>query len=430
MADEDEHKYGEEHYKAMGSPMFGKLWTFQELEIVERPAGPGRVVRGKKMMDRNFKRPDNWPPDTEVEPGRWVGWLPEGWAQGIRTQALSGKKLSCYMSPQGKRFWHKKDIEKHLGYLLPSMVAPPPDPAEKALDGTVKTRSRYVSDADAIPNWPEDSEDWLPQDWKIGFRQLPSGLHRIFVPPGYEDEGFLYHRSTVMQWIAGEVTTVSPFGTSKPATVISAMAAEKGTGGVKRRKTHHSFERPAKIAEPKDFEEVSGMRVLQLAGSALESLQAASVEDAEKLASDAQNLQAVLSGYHFEDTSLLYVFQSGEQQHPAAVFVDGFYYKRPTDHNGRDAYQKIVPLAAPAPEDPEKPAPPPRAACSSFHIYWSTLWDGHWKIGKMDSDDCGAGYAAICHDTTMQSGWKLLRSDLVQKSTQGNVKLGAAPAAP
>ena len=62
----------------------------------------------------------NWPIDVEPDPGTWVFWLPDGWAQGIRTQASSGKTLKCYMSPAGKRYWHKKDIERDLGFALPT----------------------------------------------------------------------------------------------------------------------------------------------------------------------------------------------------------------------------------------------------------------------------------------------------------------------
>ena len=42
---------------------------------------------------------------------------------------------------------------------------------------------RYVTDADLLPSWNED-DGWLPLDWRIGFKQKPSNLHRIYVPPG------------------------------------------------------------------------------------------------------------------------------------------------------------------------------------------------------------------------------------------------------
>lgn len=82
--------------------------------------------------------------------------------QGIRTNPKSGLTLKCYFSPEGKRFWHKKDIEKHLGRQLPKVEI-----KEKAEEAAPKAyspgRMRFVTDPDAIPSWPDDS-DWLPKD--------------------------------------------------------------------------------------------------------------------------------------------------------------------------------------------------------------------------------------------------------------------------
>ena len=46
------------------------------------------------------------------------------------------------------------------------------------------TTKKYVTDDDVFPRWPEG--DWLPRDWRLGFRELPSGLHRIHVPPNQD----------------------------------------------------------------------------------------------------------------------------------------------------------------------------------------------------------------------------------------------------
>ena len=137
-----------------------------------------------------MERPANWPIGTEPDPGTWVFWLPDGWAQGVRTQESSGKTLKCYMRPDGKRYWHKKDIEKYLGYALPTV-----EPVRKKIDDEGKEdttpRVRYVTDPDVIPTWPE----WdIPQDWRIAFKQLPTGPHKIYIPPG-SDDGFLFHDS-------------------------------------------------------------------------------------------------------------------------------------------------------------------------------------------------------------------------------------------
>ena len=57
-----------------------------------------------------------------------------------------------------------------------------PPKEEKAEDDDTTTK-KYVTDDDVFPRWPGD---WLPRDWRLGFRELPSGLHRIHVPPNQD----------------------------------------------------------------------------------------------------------------------------------------------------------------------------------------------------------------------------------------------------
>jgi len=201
--------------------LFGKVYSYEDLLHVQRP---GRAAKPHTTLK---ERPANWPANVEVDTvSRWAFWLPEGWAQGINT-TVSGKTLKCYMTPEGKRFFHKKDIEKFIGRVLPSWEPPQPkEGQEKAV--------KSVSDPDAIPHWPE--EGWLPKEWFLAFRQLPSGLHRIYIPPG-QREGFCYHRSTVMEYLSGENPRLSPFGTSMAMAEDSANAASTGARAAKRHKS-------------------------------------------------------------------------------------------------------------------------------------------------------------------------------------------------
>lgn len=48
------------------------------------------------------------------DPGMAVAWLPPGWIQGIKTTVNSASRR-CYVSPGGKLFYHKADVEKCLG---------------------------------------------------------------------------------------------------------------------------------------------------------------------------------------------------------------------------------------------------------------------------------------------------------------------------
>merc|ERR1712113_940403 len=84
---------------------------------------------------------------------------------------------------------------------------------------------------DSIPTWPE----WdLPKDWRIAFKQLPSGPHKIYIPPG-QDEGFLYQRTDVEQYLR-EGKKLALFNESKPMVEKMAIAAEKDHDKKKRKR--------------------------------------------------------------------------------------------------------------------------------------------------------------------------------------------------
>ncbi|CAK0848938.1 unnamed protein product [Prorocentrum cordatum] len=385
----DDESYGEDAWKAAGSPLFTRLWTYDEMLTVERPGGRGRK---KKGVHTDFKRPENWPDDVEVETGSWVFWLPEGWAQGIRTQKESGKQLKCFMSPEGKRFWHKPVIEKYLGRELPKIEP-------KVKDDDDEPRVRYVTDPDAIPNWPEpedDGSEWLPREFKIGFRQLPRGLHRIYVPPGKEDVGFLYHRHSVIEYLAGK-TDLSPLGTSKTMTAVSEGAMHR------KRKAE-----PMLLATLADFTQSASLRAVKLGGSAdtyaaalSEALRGATgTPDHAGLAADAVAIRARLVTRGFMDVELIYVScaSDGKEKHPIAAALSGFYHRRPDPWEGQPLYQSIF-LQASA-----------RAgvACGHAHLFWSAgcAAGGRWKVGELVEDGL-AGCMALSSDSSMSGKWLL-----------------------
>lgn len=85
---------------------------------------------------------------------------------------------------------------------------------------------------DSLPSWPGEGdsaatcprlrqmvagkgaeEKWLPRDWSICFRQLPTGLHRCYLPPG-ETDAFLWHRACVEEWLVGNKQQLSKMGSS------------------------------------------------------------------------------------------------------------------------------------------------------------------------------------------------------------------------
>lgn len=400
---EDAHnaKFGEEVWKAAGSPMFTRLWSYEELQAVERPVG----FRTRKApgAHQDVQRPANWPKalnDTEVFKGNWVFWLPEGWIQGIRTQIASGKTLMCYISPEGKRFWHKKDIEKFLGRELPKFEPPPRKEDE---DGNKIARVRYVTDPDAIPIWPHEGEIHVPLDFKLAFRQLPSGLHPIWIPPGKDDEGFLYQKHLIPEWLSGELTKVSPFGTSKPMSEISEAAAAKGTSK-KRKKEYQDL--PATLA---DFKASASLQFTRLEGSADtyaaalgEALKgAAGAPDPALLAADARSISEKLLERGFKSVDLVYAFcaPDGKDPHPIGAVLTGFYYKKPDPWESRPLYQSIF----------LQESAKAGVVGGHAHVFWSPVCagGGRWKLGQLTSADGFAGCMALSASTEMSGQWLL-----------------------
>ena len=144
------------------------------------------------------------------------------------------------MSPEHRRFFHKKDIESFLGRTLESKVV-----KKKEDDASPQVRMRYVTDDDAIPSW----SDSLPEGWRVAFRQLPGGLHKIYVPPNQE-KGFVYQGADVPLYLKGE-KSLSLFGSSRPM----ATRPNKKRSRSKREKelavAHYAS--PADYVEAKDF---------------------------------------------------------------------------------------------------------------------------------------------------------------------------------
>lgn len=61
-------------------------------------------------------------------PFRRPYWLPPGWIHGVKvgTFGYTGRGLQVYISPEGKRFYHKKDAEKYVGRVLTAADGAPP----------------------------------------------------------------------------------------------------------------------------------------------------------------------------------------------------------------------------------------------------------------------------------------------------------------
>mmetsp|Transcript_44066 Transcript_44066/g.104272 ORF Transcript_44066/g.104272 Transcript_44066/m.104272 type:complete len:419 (+) Transcript_44066:76-1332(+) len=189
--------------------LFGPMYTYDMIMAHKAQKEAAEAAKRAQVQLATTPKPAHWPADTRVDPAPKIFWLPEDWGQGLKT-TISGKEMRCYIGPPPdcKRLFHKDKIELYLGRTLPKV--PPPAP---------KTEKKEVADIrTAVPNWPEEID--MPKDWRLAFRRLPSTLHRIYIPPG-QDEGFLYQKSEVLEYLNDPSKKLSPFGTSKPMAVIS-----------------------------------------------------------------------------------------------------------------------------------------------------------------------------------------------------------------
>lgn len=369
--------YGEANYIRKGRPMFGKIWTYEEIMNAERPNG---FRRGPVHEHAETPTPANWPTDTKVDKGTWVFWLPDGWMQGIRTHTVSGKVLKCYFSPEGKRFWHKKCIEKFLNVTLESREPPPP---KEDSDEGHKSRVRYVTDPDAIPNWPE--EEWWPKDFKAAYRQLPSGLHPIFIPPGVEGK-FLYQKHMVAPYLAGDRTKyrLTDMEGSTTMEEKTAIAADKPANKKRKREVAH-------YADVTDYE------------SQQLTVTVASGDMATKCVDS-------LKALHFP-FSVEVIRLDGAGAHPYVQALRGFYYDRQHTHDGRPFYQKLQLISSAI----------PRVACSGVYMYWRKE-KNRWELGTLQP---GKGCVAFCDGDSpspvkCMAPWRVLRENFGKEPSQSS----------
>lgn len=376
------------HYEKLGKPLFGKVWTYDELMNNETT----RYGRPKKHT-KDLKTPANWPSDTVVDTdSKWVFWLPEGWMQGIRT-SNAGKLLKCYFTPEGKRYWHKKDVQSKVNYPLPTT-----DPSEK--EESEGPRIRYVTDEDSIPAWPEENGvEWLPQDWRLVFRQLPSGLHKCYVPPG-QDAGFCYHKAIVAEFLAGNTGKLSLFGGSRPMAEVVKQAVESGNSrfadagefSTKKRKTIHG-DREISVAN-QDFEEETFV-IRPVPNGPMSG-------DLASVAKTAPEIRKVLEKRGFKDVSLICVYRPAPSKLKVLSLAYGIYFRMPPASSGEKPYWQMVRLKGDG-----------KLVCRGCYLHWNPEGK-RWQLGAMSPNK--AGFAWIAEESfapaDKKTTWKVLKENV------------------
>jgi len=118
--------------------------------------------------------PAHWPAGVRVDVGKPVYWLPEGWGQGVKTTCAA--MLKCYVSPEGKMYYHRHVVEQIVGESLGK-----PDNPEAA----IKWAKSYAQDRIA------DKTMWDRQPPKVDdpkklYAQL-SKKERSFLPKSADE---------------------------------------------------------------------------------------------------------------------------------------------------------------------------------------------------------------------------------------------------
>jgi len=286
-------------------------------------------------------------------------------------------------------------IEKFLGKKLPNRR---PVKDEEEEEGEQEVKISFVTDPDLWPTWPDD---WLPKDWRLCFRQLPSGTHKIYVPPNQE-AGFCYQRKGAEDYInsKGKSKNLTPFGTSQ-------FMEEKYPASKKRKSIDHAPARRYKFAKNEDYEEVKAFGVFKCP-----------LSDKQKKAcgeafAEHQEIQAALVERQFKGPSLLLTSlaksKKSKEPVPQTQIVENmccFWYKRPDDFCGKPCFQRVFMKKL-------EPTGKKVLICSESHIFWSKEYNC-WKIGVLNEDM--AGYLK-CEDPAglpweTKRTWKVVKSQL------------------
>jgi len=75
----------------------------------EPGTGEAKVGKGPLPLEK-------WPAGVRVDTGPRVSWLPDDWAQGVKTTCKTF--LRTFISPEGKMYYHRKTIEQIVGREL------------------------------------------------------------------------------------------------------------------------------------------------------------------------------------------------------------------------------------------------------------------------------------------------------------------------
>jgi len=123
---------------------------------------PENVPMERVIFDRNeLEAPPHWPEEVRPDTRRRIHWLPEEIGQGIK-ETSSGLTLQCYIMASGKRYFHRKDIERDLGYPLEDVHLELNGRGDPILDNE-KNNRRLEGYWTLTPPEEQDSEDPHPK---------------------------------------------------------------------------------------------------------------------------------------------------------------------------------------------------------------------------------------------------------------------------
>lgn len=179
----------------------------------------------------DVKTPKDWPADTFPNV-RAFAPLPEGWHHAKRLTNKSGRGSGgimrhCYVGPEGKTFWHKKDLEKHLGFKIES-----PDDVQRPRMACPLIFTEYPKDAVLTRTEKQAKTEYINKRCN-----LVNGLtvHKALQEFEYDYEGqtFPYNLSDLRYDVQGGRLTVDTpgGGTVKPKKVPAASRKKAAVDG-------------------------------------------------------------------------------------------------------------------------------------------------------------------------------------------------------
>ncbi|KAL7594688.1 hypothetical protein Lser_V15G30907 [Lactuca serriola] len=172
----------------------------------------------------------------------WPEWLPSGWT--IQIRKIDGRKVKCYIDPEGHKFYSKPQVERHLNAIRNSIVVAETEGllASKPKRG----RRRKIEDS-----------NWLPDGWNVEVKYRSCGKeYKVFMDPinGHK----FFTKQQILKYLANKANTNnSPAEEKKGDKTPIKLEESQITEPIEAKKTNETSASSAITESTPDYEVIS-----------------------------------------------------------------------------------------------------------------------------------------------------------------------------